>query len=344
MMAKEIVLVGIGEPESLQIRQRELPAPAKGEVLIQIEASGVSFAEHSMRLGRYPGQPPFPFIPGYDLVGVVTELGPEVTEVRVGQRVAAITKVGGWADYTIRAVNELVPVPDGVDAVAAETAATNGLTAWQMLHRVAKIKAGQTILVHGASSGVGVLLVQIARIAGLRVIGTASSSKLERIRALGAEAIDYRNEDVVERVRQLAPDGVDSVYDNLGGKSATDSWGLLAKGGTLVSYGLALIIDEEGSIWPPMIKHLFKVYSWNTLPNGRHAYFYNLWGGHTLQPNLFRRKMHHDLTQVFDLLADGRLKAQVATVLPLEKAAEAMRLAESRTTVGKVVIAPAQEI
>src|SRR3954471_32176 len=130
MIVTEMVLPAIGEPETLQIRERELPLPEAGEVVIRIEATGVSFAEQSMRLGRYPGQPAFPFVPGYDLVGVVTELGPEVTEVRVGQRVAAITKVGGWADYTIRAANELVPVPDGVDAAAAETAATNGLTAW----------------------------------------------------------------------------------------------------------------------------------------------------------------------------------------------------------------------
>ena len=340
MLVKEIVLPGIGEAETLQVQQRELPAPTAGQVSIRVEATGVSFAEQSMRRGSYPGQPAFPFVPGYDLVGVVTEIGPAVTEVRVGQRVAALTKTGGWAEQVVLAANDLVPVPDGVAAVDAETAVVNGVTAWQMLHETAKVRAGQTILVHGAASGVGVLLVQLARLADVRVIGTASATKLNKVRELGAEPIDYRNEDLVARVRELAPGGVDAVFDNLGGQSVRDSWQLLAQGGTLVSYGLASLKDQQGSVWPPMIKHLTRVYAWNALPNGRHAHFYNLWSGHTLQPVSFRRKLGADLSQVFALMAEGRLKAQVAGVLPLEKAAVGLRLAESRTTVGKVVLVP----
>ena len=139
MMATEIVLPGVGEPETLQVQRRELPALATGEALIRVEATGVSFAEQSMRRGRYPGQPAFPFVPGYDLVGTVAALGPGVTVVAVGQRVAALTKIGGWADYTVQPVIDLVAVPDGVDAAEAETAVVNGVTAWQMLHTVARI-------------------------------------------------------------------------------------------------------------------------------------------------------------------------------------------------------------
>ncbi len=162
MIATEIVLPAVGVPETLEVRRRELPVPGAGEAAIRVEATGVSFAEGSMRRGRYPGQPRFPFVPGYDLVGVVTDLGPGVAGVAgvaLGQRVAAVTKIGGWADHVVLPAADLVPVPEGVDAAAAETAVVNGVTAWQMLHRLARVRAGQTVLVHGATGGVGGLLV-----------------------------------------------------------------------------------------------------------------------------------------------------------------------------------------
>jgi len=340
MMTTEIVLPGIGAPETLHVRRRDLPAPGKGEVMIRVEASGVSFAEKSMCRGRYPGQPKFPFVPGYDLVGVVTARGPGVSTVAVGQRVAALTKTGGWADYVLRDEAGLVPVPDGVDAAEAETAVVNGVTAWQMLHRLARVRSGQTVLVHGASGGVGVLLVQLAHLAGARVLGTASPAKHDAVRALGAEPLDYHDADLAGRVRALAPGGVDAVFDHLGGQSLYDSWKMLAPGGTLVSYGLASLLDAPGSMIGAFLPHLTRVYSWNALPNGRHAHFYNLWGGKTLRPRTFQRELRLALTEVFSLLAQGRIKAQIAFQLPLERAAEGLRLAESGTVVGKVVLVP----
>jgi len=340
MIATEMVLPRVGAPETLEVRRRALPAPGAGEVMVRVEATGVSFAEGSMRRGRYPGQPTFPFVPGYDMVGVVTALGPQVAGVAVGQRVAAVTKVGGWADYIVLPATDLVPVPDGLDAAAAETAVVNGVTAWQMLHRLARVRAGQTVLVHGASGGVGVLLVQLARLAGARVIGTASPAKHDAVRALGAEPLDYHGDDLVARVRALAPGGVDAVFDHVGGQSLRDSWRLLAPGGTLVSYGLASKLDAQGSMMGAFLPHLGRIYLWNLLPNGRRAHFYNLWGGKTLRPRRFHRELRAALTEVFALLAQGRIQARVARRLPLERAAEGMRLAESGTVVGKVVLVP----
>ncbi len=340
MIATEMILPRVGAPETLEVRRRELPPPGAGEVMVRVEATGVSFAEGSMRRGRYPGQPAFPFVPGYDLVGVVTALGPQVVEVAVGQRVAAVTKVGGWADYVVLPAADLVPVPDGVDAAAAETAVVNGVTAWQMLHRVARVRAGQTVLVHGASGGVGVLLVQLARLAGARVIGTASPAKHDAVRALGAEPLDYHGGDLVARVRALAPGGVDAVFDHVGGQSLRDAWRLLAPGGTLVSYGLASKLDAQGSMMGAFLPHLGRISLWNLLPNGRHAHFYNLWGGKTLRPRWFHRELRAALTEVFTLIAQGRIQAQLGRRVPLERAAEGMRLAESGAVVGKVVLVP----
>ncbi|MCX6046308.1 MAG: medium chain dehydrogenase/reductase family protein, partial [Chloroflexi bacterium] len=336
MIVTEMVLPSVGEPETLELRKRELAPLGAGQVLIRVEATGVSFAEQSMRRGRYPGQPTFPFVPGYDIVGVVTDLGAGVTEVTLGQRVAAVTKIGGWADYIVLPAIDLVPVPDGLEAVDAETAGVNGVTAWQMLHDLAKVRAGQTILVHGATGGVGVLLVQLARLAGARVIGTASPAKHDKVRALGAEPLDYHGADLVARVRALVPGGVDAVFDHVGGQSLYDSWQLLAPGGTLVSYGIASKRDTQDSMLLVFIPHLARLYWWNALPNGRHAYFYNVWGGKTLRPRAFRQELHAALGAVLALLAQGRIQAQVARRVPLEQAAEGLRLAESGTVTGKV--------
>src|SRR6516164_8606280 len=228
MNATEIVLPGIGEPESLQVRNREVGTPGPGQALVRVEATGVSFAEQQMRRGKYYDQPPFPFVPGYDLVGVVAQAGTGATPE--GQRVAALTKTGGWASYVVLDAADLVRVPDGVDAAAAETIVVNGLTAWRMLHRTARVRSGQTIVVLGAMGGVGSTLVQLARHAGIRVIGTAGPAQQNRLRERGAVPIDYRNEHVAARVRELAPDGVAAVFDHIGGPGVLDSWRMLARG------------------------------------------------------------------------------------------------------------------
>jgi NADPH:quinone reductase-like Zn-dependent oxidoreductase len=177
MQATEIVLPGIGEPESLTVRTRELAIPGPGQAVVRVEATGISFAEQQMRRGKYYDQPAFPFVPGYDLVGVVESVGTgDLGGIQPGQRVAALTKIGGWANRVILDTADLVPVPDGVDPADAETVVVNGVTAWRMLWRKTRVAPGQTIVVLGANGGVGSTLVQLAAHVGIRVIGTASLS------------------------------------------------------------------------------------------------------------------------------------------------------------------------
>ncbi|SEO09103.1 medium chain dehydrogenase/reductase family protein [Actinacidiphila rubida] len=336
----QVVLPGKVEPEGLEIRHGAVPTPGPGQVVVRMEATGVSFAEQQMRRGRYYDQPPFPFVPGYDLVGTVVASGPGVAADLAGTRVAALVKVGGWASHALVDAADAVPVPDGVGPAEAETLVVNGVTAWQMLHRKARVRAGQTVLVHGANGGVGSVLVQLARAAGATVIGTASARHHDALRALGAIPVDYRTEDVPARVRALAPGGVDAVFDHIGGRSVVDSWHLLAPGGTLVSYGSASTRDDEGSKQWPVLKLLGRVGVWNALPNGRHAYFFNVWAGRALSKDRFRARLRADLGQVFAALRDGEVTAQIAARLPLTSAAEALRLAESGTVAGKVVLTP----
>lgn len=336
----EVVLPGRVEPSGLQLRTRPLPVAGPGQALVAVLASGISFAEQSMRRGRYPGQPKFPFVPGYDLVGSVVAVGPGVDPGLVGTRVAAMTKTGGWASHALVRSDDLVPVPDGVGAAEAETLVVNGLTAWQMLHRTARIRAGQTILVHGASGGVGTTLVQLAVRHGVRVIGTASPRHHDALGAMGAEPVDYATDGLTERLRALAPGGVDAAFDHLGGESLRRSWQLLAPRGTLVSYAIASGLDGTGSLVAAFTATVAQLAWWNALPNGHRATFYNVWSGHLAQPRAFRARLRADLARVFGLLADGALTPQVGAQLPLSRVVEAMELAESHTVRGKVVLVP----
>ena len=346
VIATEVVLPGKVEPSGLQLVRRPLPAPAAGQALVRVESTAVSFAESAMRRGRYYGQPAFPFVPGYDLVGVVEAVGPGVDHALLGRRVAALTKTGGWATAALLTAADLVEVPDGISADEAETLIVNGLTAYQMLHHSAKVKAGQTVLVLGASGGVGSVLVQLARHAGVRVIGTANPRHHEALRELGVVPIDYRDPDLAVRVREVAPDGVDAVFDHLAGKSVSISYRLLNRTGTLVSYSIASKLDDTTPVLVSFMQLLAKLTFWNYLPTGKHASFYDVWAGagepDSAKREAFRARTRTDLTHVFGLLRDGVLTARVAARYPLAEAAAAMQLSESsgRTALGKIILVP----
>lgn len=337
--ATEVVLPGRVEPSELQVRARDLPAPAAGEVVLRMEATGVSFAEQQMRRGKYYDQPSFPFVPGYDVVGTVAAVGEGVNAAIIGRRYAAVTKIGGWASALLLDAADLVTVPDEVSSAAAVTVAVNGITAWQMLHRTAAVPSGSTIVVLGANGGVGSTLVQLARHAGITVIGTASARHHDLVRELGATPVDYRDPDMYRKIRELAPEGVDAVFDHVGGAGLEESWRLLRRGGTLVSYGTAATKNEEGNSQLPVLKSFARLAAWNHLPNGKSAYFYNFWAGKRC-PATFRTRLREDLTQVLRLVADGVLTPQIVAEFPLVEAGAALALAESRTVAGKVVIVP----
>ena len=338
--ATEIVLPGRVEPDGFEVRTRSLPAPAAGRVTLRMDATGVSFAEQQMRRGTYYDQPPYPFVPGYDVVGTVVAAGPGVGAALVGGRFAAVTKVGAWASHLDVDAADLVAVPGDVDPAAAETLVVNGVTAWQLLHRIAKVRHGGTIVVLGANGGVGTTLLQLARHAGIAVIGTASPRHHDTVRALGATPVDYRDPQQYDRIRQLAPGGVDAVFDHVGGPGLVQSWRLLRRGGTLVAYGSASTKDDEGNSQLPVLKLFGRLFLWNTLPNGRSAHFYNFWAGRRFTPAAFRARLRDDLTSVLRLLADGTIAPQIAARIPLSAVASAVTLAESRTVAGKVVIVP----
>ena len=337
----EIVLPGIVEPEGLLVQHRPVPTPGKGEVLLQMLATGVSFGDQSMRRGLYPGMPKFPFVPGYDIVGTVTVVGQGVDPSLLGRRVAAVTKTGGWSTHALVAAHSVVQVGEDLDPAEVEALLLNGITAWQMLYRQAKAVRGNTILVHGANGGVANVLVQLARHSGIRVIGTASPRHHDELRKLGVEPVDYADPDLAAALRALAPGGFDAVFDQLGEESFQRSFGLLAPRGTLVAYGLQAQLDEPGSPVITFAKVYAKLIGWSLRPNGgRTAVFYNFWGGKIIRPAAFRRRLAGDLTALVELLRAGTITGRVGRRISLVDAAEAMTAAESGTVSGKVVLVP----
>jgi NADPH:quinone reductase-like Zn-dependent oxidoreductase len=295
-----------------------------------------------MRRGLYPGQPKFPFVPGYDLVGMVISTGSGVDHALIGQRVAALTKTGGWATHALLRAVDLIPVPAGIDAADAETLVVNGATAWQMLHRSARVDSGGTILVYGANGGVGTVLIQLARYHGITVIAVAASRHHDAMRALGAIPVDYADLDqLTARVREIAPNGVNAVFDNIGGETTMRSWKLLAPGGKLISLAIVSELPGNGNVVLKFLRHLARLGWWSiTATDGRAASFYDVWSGHVLRPNQFRARLREDLAAVFALLFNGDIKAQVAARFPLIEVAAALTLAESHTVRGKVVLLP----
>ncbi|MDG4833650.1 medium chain dehydrogenase/reductase family protein [Solwaraspora sp. WMMD1047] len=331
----EIVMPHVGGPEVLKVQQRDLPAPGPGQVRVRVEAAGVSFAEVQMLRGRYFAQPTFPFVPGYDLVGRIEAVGPGGSGgdgLAVGQRVAAMTRTGAWSQSVLLPATHLVPVPESVDAAEAVALVTNGVTAYQMVHRVARVAAGDTVLVHGAAGGVGTLLVRLALRAGARVIGTASPGKHDRVRELGASPLDYREPNLADRVRELAPDGVAAVFDHAAGPGLRESWRSLGRGGTLVVYGSASTLDDQGWRMTPYVQTIGRLLWWRALPNGRRTSFYGIRQD---------KNFDADLATVLELLRTGELKPAVAARLPLTDATRALRMLDDRAVVGKVVLVPA---
>lgn len=335
-----VVLPGLVEPAGLVVETAPVPTPGADELLVAVEATGISYAEQAMRHGRYFAQPAFPFTPGYDLVGTVLEVGPGGDAALVGQRVATLTKTGAWTGHAVVQHRDSVLVPNGVSAEAAEAVTVNGVTAWQMLHRSARTNPGDTILLFGSNGGVGGLLIQLAQHAGLRVIGAASPRHHDALRAAGVIPVDYNDPTLAATVRGLAPQGVAAVFDNVGGATTRTSWSLLTPGGTLVSYAIIDAVSGTGSLWSPFLRHVARILTWNALPNGKRATFYDLWAGHSRAKRRYRAHLDEDLTHVLELVRDGVLTANIAARFPLAEVATALALAESRTLNGKVILLP----
>src|SRR6266849_395759 len=233
-----IIVTHYGGPDALQVVEDECPEPKGGEMRVRVLAAGVSLPDLLMREGVHPETPPLPFTPGWDLIGVVDRLGAGISGIEPGQIVAALPISGAYAEFVCLPQRELVPVPSGLDAAEAVSLILNYVTAYQMLHRSAKVRSGQRVLIHGAAGAVCSALLQLGRLAGLELCGTCSSRGASAVSDLGGIPIDYQHQDFVKEIHRLPSAGVDVVFDGIGGTHMWRSRKALRPGGTVVAYGL----------------------------------------------------------------------------------------------------------
>ena len=262
MNYKSVVVTKRGGPEVLEIVENDLRPPAAGEARIRILATPVVQDDIAVRVGNRPLAAKTPFVPGYSILGVVDAIGKGVTEVGVGDRVAALTNFGGHAEYIYWDADQSGACPGALNPARAVVLLLNYLVAYQVLYRVVRVKSGDKVLIVGASGGVGTAFLQLGKLAGLKMYGLASPNKHHLLTNCGAMPVDYRSQDFVEVIRQAEPKGIDYVFNGMGEEYFEPGLAVLRPGGVLVHYGGPQSTAR-------LLLLVLKLIGYNLLPNGK---------------------------------------------------------------------------
>jgi NADPH:quinone reductase-like Zn-dependent oxidoreductase len=281
-----------------------------------------------MLAGGYIYQPKLPFVPGYEIAGVVDAIGHGVTGFSIGQRVAALTVSGGFAELLVREAIHFIPIPDAVSDVQAAAVVLNYVTAWQMIHRTAKVQPGKTALVTGAAGGVGTAALQLLRLAGLKTYGAASRKKHSTVEQCGAVPIDYRAGHLDRLTRALEPNGVDYVFDAIGGPNIGLCIGATRRGGLVVGYGFMAVSGQLATL--TMFLNLFV----GSRLRGRRGAFYGITRLYRKDPQPLRE----DLPKLFALIAGKRIAPLIAATFPFQTAQQALERMATGSVEGKIVL------
>jgi NADPH:quinone reductase len=356
---KRVVVDHFGGPEVVRVIDDLVPRPGPGEVRVRVLVAGVSYTDAMLRAGSYLGVPKPPFTPGYELVGIVEELGQGCSRLRVGDRVGTLTVWGADAERVCVPEANAVEVPDDLDPAEVMSLVFTHMTAYQLLHRTARVKSGERLLVHGAAGRVGTAVLELGAVAGLRMYGTASKRDRAAVERLGTTFIDYRGEDFLTRVRDLTDgQGVDVVLDGFGGGLSLRSFRALGTGGRLVVYGHSGTVAHGRRSWRGWSKWYATTATvglWGLFSPGRQVLVYRIqklreghqWfpvaarkalpvGGGPRNPEWFRE----DFGALLALLRDEKINPVVAERLPLSDARRAHELLESSAAKGKLVLVP----
>ena len=328
------VITRHGGPEVIQIQDRPDPTPGPGEVLIDVRAAGVNFADTMARVGLYPDAPKPPCVVGYEVAGTVAELGDGVEDLQIGQRVTAPVRFGGYAERAVARADGVVPVPDDVTFEVAAAIPIVYATAWEGLIRQANLQPGERVLIHAAAGGVGIAATQIARRAGAEVWGTASPGKHDAIRAIGVQhPIDYTRSGWERDVPPL-----DVVMDAIGGASFRRSYTLLRAGGRMVCFGASGVMSGEKRNLITAARTALRMPRFNLIKQMSDSKaviglnLLSLWDAHGSAAR-WRGPLE-------EMLADGTIQPRVAMAFSLADAGEAHRYIAERRNVGKVVLTP----
>jgi NADPH2:quinone reductase len=328
---RAVMLTAKGGPTALDVlKVVTLPVeePGPGQIRVRVRAAGVGSTDFIVVGGSYRYSPKIPFVPGYEVAGEVDAVGPRVEGLRVGQRVAALTVHGGFGEMLVRDARDFLPIPEGVSDRDAAAVILNYVTAYQAIHRVGKVQAGQTALVTGAAGGVGTALLQLLRLAGVKTYGAASSGKHATLRALGAVTIDYRAGRLDHLVRSLEPGGVDLVFDGIGGANIGPCIGALRRHGHLIAYGFMAASGLLSTL--AMFANIFL----GSRLRGRRGSFYGISALYRKDPEPLRE----DLPKIFSLLAQGKIDPMIAKTFPLLDARGALGFLAAGAVEGKVVL------
>ncbi|HWP50013.1 MAG TPA: quinone oxidoreductase [Candidatus Limnocylindrales bacterium] len=320
---KAIRVHSYGGPEALKYEEVPTPKPGPGEARVKIEAAGVNYIDIYHRTGLYPGQ--LPFTPGMEGAGVVDEVGPGVSEIKVGDRVAYAMQQGSYAEYAIVPAWKLVPLPDNLSTQSAAAAMLQGMTAHYLTHSTYPLKTGDTVLIHAAAGGVGLLLIQMAKRRGAKVFGTVSTEeKASLAKEAGADAIIlYTQSDFEEEIKKLTNgQGVEVVYDSVGKTTFDKSLNCLKPRGYLALFG-----QSSGPVPPVDLRILAKGSYFLTRPTLSH-YAAN------------RAELLQRAGDLFRWITSGELKLRIDHTYPLAEADKAHQALEGRKTSGKLLLIP----
>ncbi|WP_115789847.1 quinone oxidoreductase family protein [Arthrobacter silvisoli] len=321
-MTHAIIARQPGGPEVLEYREAEMPVPGAGQLLVKVAATGVNFVETYQRSGLY--KVAFPFVPGSECSGTVEAVGDDVELFSVGDRVATAEGARSYAGYTLIDEQKALPVPDSVDDFTAAALPLQGITAHFLMNSSFRVEPGQTVLAHAGAGGVGLLLTQLLKARGARVITTVSTDEKETLsREAGADVV-LRYDGFARKVRELTDgEGVHAVFDGVGKDTFDASLESLRVRGSMVLYGAA-----SGPVPPvdPM-----RLHAGGSLSLTRPTV------GHFLQN---AQERHWRSAEIFDAAAKGSLKVRIGARYPLPEAAQAHRDLEGRKTTGKVLLVP----
>lgn len=335
---KQIWITKAGKPEALEVREADDPTPGPGEVVIDVKAAGVNFADVMARLGIYPDAPPLPCVVGYEVTGVVRDCGPDSHRFSAGDRVVALTRFGGYSTVVCVPENQVYALPKPLSFAEGAAIPVQYFTAWLALHRFGNLQPDERVLVHNAGGGVGIAAVQIARHAGATVIGTASGWKHERLRELGAdELVDYRKVDWVDAIREKTDGhGVHVIIDPLGGKNVRKDLEVLAPLGRVVVFGSSSAIHSGRGSWLSLIRSAL------SMPRpGLLKLLGNNWSVAGLNLGHLWSEVERLRTVGDEVLAgvqEGWITPIIAAEVPFDTPAVAHRMLQERKNLGKVVL------
>lgn len=332
-MNTRVIVTRYGGPQVIDVIEEPLRKPERGEIRVKVQAAGVALADIMRREGKYPLSPIPPFTPGYDAIGIVDELGEGAQQYLIGDKVAVFFNgTGGYASYVYAMEDEIVGIPAHIDSVSAVAVILNYVTAYQMLHRIAKVGEGERILIHGASGGVGTALLELGKLAKLDMYGTASLAKHSIVSKFGAVPIDYQNEDFVDTLRIQAPEGMDVVFDPIGGQNYERSMNTLSNNGRFIGYGYTSILQQgDSEEWAREWEGLAEN---RTTEKGNPVYLYSITSLKKERLDWFKE----DVRFLLSLLEEGKINPLISYRLPLREAAHAQELLEKSLSAGKVIL------